>query len=118
MGSFDIQRLSAKTDAVQVFQVIYKGSADHAALLDIYVNTVDPVLPIKVGRPGSGIDAARDTSGRAKLKIAILGDEDGATELPDGAALVEYVSTTSVSGYVGPRLASFLARVHGQALTS
>lgn len=118
MGQFDIQRMSAKADAVAVFQVIYKGSETHAAMLDVYVDTIDPAMIIKIGRPGCGLAGAQDTNGRAEVKVGILGDETGAMELPDGAALIQYVSSASVIRYVAPRLAGFLARIHGQALTT
>lgn len=118
MGTLDIKRVGSKADLVQVFQVVYRGSGGHAALLDAYVDMNDPELTIKVGRPGCGLAGAIDTSGRAKAKVDILGDSTGAETLPEGIALITRVSQDSVGRYVGPRLLRFIALIHGQALTS
>lgn len=118
MGSLGIKRIGGKADPVQVFQVAYRGSSGHAALLDAYVDMNDLALTIKVGRPGCGLAGAIDTSGRAKVKVDILGDATGAETLPEDATLITRVSQDSVAQYVGPRLLRFIALIHGQALTS
>lgn len=118
MGQFGFTRTTAKTDAVQAFQVRYSSSEGNYALLDVYVPTSgDNALIIHVARPGAGLLASQPTNGRGKTKIAFSGNQSDAAP-DDLSGMVEYVSSGSVERYIAPRLALMMARIHGQALTA
>lgn len=118
MATIGIKRTTDKADTVQAWQVMYLGTAEQYALLDVYVPTTgEDALTIHVGQPDAGLLASQPTKGRAKTKVGFIGDQ-GDTVPDDLSGVLEYVQTKSVESYIAPRLALMLARVHGKALAA